>query len=76
MRDETTTNAVGQRAAALNGQTVSVLLLGGQTLAGTLTYTSTTGTFGATQWPTLLTVNVGGKAQSVRLDDVSAIGLG
>lgn len=65
------------RAIALNGTTVSVNLLGGQTLTGTLAYATTTTDgwpAGMTSFPDVLTVNVSTKLHTVRVDHVSSIG--
>ncbi|MFJ4821150.1 hypothetical protein [Streptomyces sp. NPDC088801] len=70
------TSAVRDHAITLNGQAVSVNLAGGQTLTGTLTYTSTTGPQGSTVWPSVLTVTVSTKVHKVRLDHVSSLGQG
>ncbi|MCT9140349.1 hypothetical protein [Streptomyces violarus] len=69
---------IRDRAAAMNGQTVAVSLVGGQTLTGTLAYASVAAVYpvGMTDWPTVLTVTVSTKAHTVRLDHVSSIGQG
>lgn len=68
--------AIKSRALALNGQTVAVNLTGGQTLTGTLTYATTVGLWGGTEFPSVLTVTVSTKAHTVRLDSVTSIGQG
>ncbi|WP_327698656.1 hypothetical protein [Streptomyces sp. NBC_00459] len=72
-------STIRDQAIALNGQAVSVNLIGGQTLAGTLTYVTESLTgwpSGATQWPNALTVTVSTKVHKVRLDHVSSLGQG
>ncbi|MET8818233.1 hypothetical protein EF913_23115 [Streptomyces sp. WAC04189] len=80
-----TTHAYGEylaeiraQAEELNGETVTVHLVGGQTLTGTLTFVPRPLTFpaDATEWPKALTVNVETKTHTVRLDHVSSIGQG
>ncbi|CCK32617.1 hypothetical protein BN159_8239 [Streptomyces davaonensis JCM 4913] len=72
------TSVIRDRAAAANGQTVAVNLVGGQTLTGTHAYASAAATYpaGGIDWPTVLTVTVSTKAHTVRLDHVSSIGQG
>lgn len=69
------TQAIKTQAVAMNGQTVVVNLIGGQSLTGTLAYT-TTPRYYSTDFPDVLTVTVSTKAHTVRLDHVSSIGQG
>ncbi|WP_405994585.1 hypothetical protein [Streptomyces sp. NBC_00986] len=72
-------SAIREQAIALNGTSVSVNLIGGQTLAGTLTYVTETLSgwpAGGNQWPNALTVTVSTKVHKVRLDHVSSLGQG
>ncbi|MFF0837479.1 hypothetical protein ACFYWF_31590 [Streptomyces sp. NPDC003344] len=69
------TQAIKDRALALNGTAVVVNLVGGQSLSGTLAY-ATAQAYYSTTYPDVLTVTVTGKAHTVRLDHVSAIGQG
>ncbi|MFJ8808503.1 hypothetical protein [Streptomyces sp. NPDC102490] len=67
------------RAAELNGQAVTVNLVGGATLTGTLDFEQRPAPgwpSGSTEWPKALTVTVDTKAHTVRLDHVSSIGQG
>ncbi|MEV6132716.1 hypothetical protein AB0M05_39045 [Streptomyces violaceusniger] len=68
--------AMKNRAVAMNGQSVAVNLSGGQTLTGTLTYATITGSWGGTVYPEVLTVTVASKAHVVRIDHVSSLGQG
>ncbi|MEU3986247.1 hypothetical protein AB0F77_40375 [Streptomyces sp. NPDC026672] len=70
--------AIRSHAVALNGQTAVVNLIGGQTLTGTLAYTTATPTFppGGIVYPDFLQITVSTKVHTVRLDHVSAIGQG
>ncbi|MFI2258793.1 hypothetical protein [Streptomyces tubercidicus] len=70
------TQVIKNRALELNGQSVVVNLSGGQTLTGTLAYATTTGLWGGTTFPDVLTVTVSTKAHTVRLDSVTSIGQG
>ncbi|MFY0513516.1 hypothetical protein ACOMD4_24475 [Streptomyces anulatus] len=63
-------------ALALNGQSASVNLIGGQTLTGTITYATTAEAYGAVAYPDAMTVTVSTKVHTVRLDHVSSIGQG
>ncbi|MFJ2737313.1 hypothetical protein [Streptomyces sp. NPDC087317] len=65
--------AIKAAAVAMNGQSVVLNLVGGQSLAGTLAYASSAGHY-AVNYPDVLTVTVSGKAHTVRLDHVTAIG--
>ncbi|MFL4902765.1 hypothetical protein ACJ6WF_06175 [Streptomyces sp. MMS24-I2-30] len=69
---------IRERATAMNGQNVTVNLVGGQVLAGTLTYVLGAIDYppGATRYPAALTVTVAGKVHTARLDHVSSIGQG
>ncbi|MFI7017897.1 hypothetical protein [Streptomyces sp. NPDC050164] len=69
---------IRDRAAALNGQAVTVNLVGGASLTGTLAYASRSAGWptGSTEWPKSLTVTVSTKVHTVRLDHVSSIGQG
>ncbi|MFJ4787179.1 hypothetical protein [Streptomyces sp. NPDC088794] len=72
-------STIRDQAIALNGTTVSVGLIGGQTLAGTLTYITETLTgwpAGGSQWPNALTLTVSTKVHKIRLDHVSSLGQG
>jgi hypothetical protein len=71
-------SAIRDQAASLNGQTVAVNLVGGQSLTGTLTYVTQATAYptGGTEWPKVLTVTVSTKVHKVRLDHVSSIGQG
>ncbi|MDX2994106.1 hypothetical protein PV382_15400 [Streptomyces scabiei] len=71
-------SSIRDHAMTLTGQTVSVNLVGGQTLTGTLTYTSTPAAYpvGGIAWPTVLTVTVATKVHKVRIDHVSSLGQG
>ncbi|MGW5367826.1 hypothetical protein ACWER6_20760 [Streptomyces sp. NPDC004009] len=69
------TQAIKDRALALNGTAVVVNLVGGQSLSGTLAYATAQSYFGTT-YPDVATVTVTGKAHTVRLDHVSSIGQG
>ncbi|MFD5285044.1 hypothetical protein [Streptomyces rubrogriseus] len=66
------------QARELNGEAVSVNLVGGQTLTGTLTYEARPMPYptGSTEWPKALTITVETKAHFVRVDHVSSIGQG
>ncbi|WP_406326670.1 hypothetical protein OG784_27365 [Streptomyces sp. NBC_01617] len=68
--------AIKNRAVALNGTTVSVVLNGGATITGTLAYATATGLWGVTDYPDVLTVTVASKAQTIRIDAIAAIGQG
>ncbi|MFJ9636202.1 hypothetical protein [Streptomyces sp. NPDC101178] len=63
-------------ALALNGQSVSVNLIGGQTLTGTVAYATTAEAHGAVAYPNAMTVTVSTKVHTVRMDHVSSIGQG
>ncbi|MFF5537875.1 hypothetical protein ACFY71_36355 [Streptomyces cinerochromogenes] len=69
------TQAIKNQAVAMNGQTVVVNLSGGQSLTGTLAYT-TTPRYYSTDFPDVLTVTVASKAHTVRVDHISSIGQG
>jgi hypothetical protein len=72
-------SAIRDQAIALNGTAVSVNLVGGQTLAGTLTYVTEPlagWPAGGNQWPNALTLTVSTKVHKVRLDHVSSLGQG
>ncbi|MGW5617528.1 hypothetical protein [Streptomyces sp. NPDC003877] len=70
-------SAVRDHAMTLNGQAVTVELVSGKTLTGTLAYVSTpTGYQGASVWPTLLTLTIASKVHKIRIDHVSSIGQG
>jgi hypothetical protein len=80
-----TTHAYGEflaeiraQAELLNGETVTVHLVGGQTLTGTLSFVERplAHPSGSFEWPKALTVTVETKAHTVRLDHVSSIGQG
>ncbi|WP_217164250.1 hypothetical protein [Streptomyces sp. AC512_CC834] len=66
------------QAQELNGEEVTVNLVGGQTLTGTLTFVSRplVNPPGSYEWPKALTVTVETKDHFVRLDHVSSIGQG
>ncbi|MET9508330.1 hypothetical protein ABZX62_07595 [Streptomyces flavidovirens] len=68
--------AMANQAIALNGQTVTVNLVGGSTLTGTLAYAINMNDGRFQSYPTALTVTVASKAHTVRMDHVSAIGQG
>jgi hypothetical protein len=70
------TTAIQQQAVTMDGASVAVNLIGGQTLTGTLAYATRTGLWGGTEFPHILTVTVSGKAHTVRLDAVMSIGQG
>ncbi|MFF9543884.1 hypothetical protein C0Q57_30780 [Streptomyces albidoflavus] len=70
------TPLVKSRAVELNGQAVTLALVGGQTLTGTLAYVAKTGAYGSVDYPHVLTLTTSGKATTVRVDHVSAIGQG
>ncbi|WP_394435758.1 hypothetical protein [Streptomyces sp. SGAir0957] len=70
------TQAMKTRALALNGQSAVVNLVGGQSLTGTLAYATTTGLWGVTEYPDVLTVTVASKVHTVRVDHVSSVGQG
>ncbi|MFJ8146196.1 hypothetical protein ACIQ6R_14115 [Streptomyces sp. NPDC096048] len=63
------------QAVAMNGQNVTVNLVGGQTLTGTLAYATTEAAY-SVRYPEVLTVTVATKAHTVRVDHVSSIGQG
>jgi hypothetical protein len=67
--------AIKSHAETLNGQTVSVQLVGGQQLSGTLAYATVASQWGA-RYPEVLTLTVATKVQKIRVDHVSAIGQG
>jgi hypothetical protein len=69
---------IRDRAAALNGQSVTVNLVGGATLTGTLAFAPRSAGWpdGSQEWPKSMTVTVSTKAHTVRLDHVSSIGQG
>lgn len=67
--------AIKTQAVAMNGQTVVVNLIGGQSLTGTLAYATAPKYYG-TIYPDVLTVTVSTKAHTVRVDHVSSIGQG
>ncbi|MER7964902.1 hypothetical protein [Streptomyces ardesiacus] len=69
------TDTMKRLASALDGQAVTMNLVGGQTLTGTLDYETTPGYY-STNFPDVLTVTVETKAHTVRLDHVSSIGQG
>ncbi|MFD8262336.1 hypothetical protein ACFV19_26200 [Streptomyces griseoluteus] len=69
------TQAIETQAVTMNGQSVVVNLIGGQSLTGTLAYT-TTSRYYSTYFPDVLTLTVAGKAHTVRVDHVSSIGQG
>jgi hypothetical protein len=72
-------STIRDQAIALNGQAVSVNLIGGQTIAGALAYVleAVTGwPTGMNQWPNALTVTVSTKVHKIRLDHVSSLGQG
>lgn len=66
------------QAQELNGEAVTVNLVGGQTLTGTLTFVARplAHPSGSFEWPKALTITVETKAHIVRLDHVSSIGQG
>ncbi|WP_327322264.1 hypothetical protein OG735_07040 [Streptomyces sp. NBC_01210] len=66
---------IKNRAVELNGTTVVVSLVGGQSVTGTLAY-ATVAKYGGTAYPDVLTVTATSKATTVRIDHVSAIGQG
>jgi hypothetical protein len=69
---------IRDRAVTLNGQAVTVNLVGGATLTGTLAYVSRDAGWpaGSQEWPKSLTVTVSTQVHTVRLDHVSSIGQG
>ncbi|MFE7501523.1 hypothetical protein ACFU6O_20710 [Streptomyces albidoflavus] len=67
---------VKSRAVELNGQSVTLALVGGQTLTGTLAYVGEAGAYDLVNYPHVLTLTTSGKATTVRVDHVSAIGQG
>jgi hypothetical protein len=72
-------STIRDQAIALNGQTVSVNLVGGQTLSGTLAYVTESVTgwpAGGNRWPNAITLTVSTKVHKVRLDHVSSLGQG
>ncbi|MFF1764793.1 hypothetical protein [Streptomyces sp. NPDC058249] len=72
-------STIRDQAIALNGMTVSVNLVGGQTLSGTLAYVTESITgwpAGGNRWPNALTLTVSTKVHKVRLDHVSSLGQG
>ncbi|MEU5765040.1 hypothetical protein ABZ782_03840 [Streptomyces asoensis] len=72
-------STIRDQAIALNGTTVSVNLIGGQTLSGTLAYVTESVAgwpAGGSQWPNALTLTVSTKVHKIRLDHVSSIGQG
>ncbi|MFJ9819699.1 hypothetical protein ACIRU3_31440 [Streptomyces sp. NPDC101151] len=73
-----TENAIRSHAVALNGQTAAVNLIGGQTLTGTLAYTTTSPAFpaGSIVYPDYLQISVSTKVHTVRMDHISSIGQG
>ncbi|MGW3691097.1 hypothetical protein [Streptomyces sp. NPDC005125] len=73
--NNTAEQLIKNAAAALNGQTASVNLVGGQTLTGTLAYATVTSTWGTT-FLDALTVTVSTKVHTVRIDHVSSVGQG
>ncbi|MGW3989083.1 hypothetical protein [Streptomyces sp. NPDC004830] len=71
------TDAIRARARELAGQAVTVNLVGGQTLSGTLTYESAPGGYPVVeQWPDALTITAEAVTHTVRLDHVSSVGQG
>ncbi|MFD6027403.1 hypothetical protein [Streptomyces griseoluteus] len=69
------TQAIKTQAVAMNGTACVVNLIGGQSLTGTLTYATATAYY-STTYPDVLTVTVAGKAHTVRVDHISALGQG
>lgn len=69
---------IRDRAAALNGQTVTVNLVGGATLTGTLAYAPRDAGWpeGSQEWPKSLAITDSTTTHTIRLDHVSSLGQG